>query len=91
MKKCAGCKREKPTENYFIDIDGKPMSKCKTCIINGAPTNDRLYHVKHADALYHRNMGKKYKDIALEMGVPINTVKTWIRRARLNLLGIVPR
>lgn len=87
MKKCGSCKQNKEITEYFTDIKGMPLKKCKKCLING--TNDNsIFCSNHSDTLAAYNAGKKYKDIALEKGVSINTIKTWIRRGRLNIHGI---
>ena len=50
---------------------------------------------REAFVLYHEH-GQSYADIALELDCPVGTVKTWLHRARLELLqrleqrGMVP-
>lgn len=88
MKKCTCCKQVKDLTGFFTNPAGIPLDKCKTCLINGAPVHDGDFKEQHADALCRYNAGKKYREIADDMGVGINTVKTWIRRGRLNLLGV---
>jgi DNA-directed RNA polymerase specialized sigma24 family protein len=109
MQTCTACEDTLPAEAFFKDLEGNPLPRCKTCLINAlhpgykkkrkkAPTlreaaseaarerTDRLCSHQQ-DVLAAYNSGKKYKDIAAEMGVPLNTVKTWISRARSRTLA----
>lgn len=85
-KKCNTCKKDKELTGFFKDPAGAPMNKCKACLINGAE-GESCHKDEHAEALALYNSGLKYHECAEKMGTNINTLKTWISRARKNALG----
>ena len=88
MKKCTACRNDYELDGFFRDPStGQAMSRCKSCVINGSASRPSYISSKstkpeHIQALAAYNAGKKYREIAADMGRPINTIKVWISRAR---------
>lgn len=83
-KTCTNCKNTKNITEYFVDVtNGLPvLGKCKRCILGEYDPSPLGSGVDGGEALRLFNDGMKYREIADMLGVPMNTVKTWIRRAR---------
>lgn len=57
-------------------LDDEQKKEVRTAVIALVPPN---YRKVIEDYYWH---GKSYQQIAVEVGVPVNTVRTWLRRAK---------